>query len=159
MYFPRGVVYLGYMGIFFGIINALENIWLGAGIMGVSALISFNKSTLEIDVTEKRSRVYPFLFGFKTGSWTSLTEFTEMAVLRKNVSEKTYGGRSSKSVVTKDVFYDICLLNASHRKKFRLKRFHSKETAQEELLVFSNKLKIKSVKYNPVISTRTERRR
>lgn len=158
-YFPRAFVYLGYVGILFGIINSFESLLLGLPVVFMGAFVSFNFGTLEIDILKKNSRVYPFLFGLKIGGWTSISEFTEIAVLRKNVSEQTFGGRTNKSVVTQDVFYEICMLDAPHRNKFMLKRFKNKEAAEGELSEFATKLDLKIVTYNPMVSPRTARRR
>jgi len=158
-YFPRAFVYFGYIGILFGVISFFEAWFVGIGIILISALVSFNIGTLEIDTVNKKVRNYPFFFGLKLGNWSSITEYTEIAVLRKNISETTFGGRTSNSVTTSEVFFDICILNDSHFKKLTIKRFTDKEKANQELNDFATQLGLKVAKYNPVTSQRTKRRR
>jgi hypothetical protein len=158
-FFPKPMVLLGYIGIVFGVFSLLESWMVGSIYILLSVMLSFNTGSLEIDVENKRLRNYPFLFGLKLGSWSSIKEYTEMAVLRKTISEQTFGGRTSVSVTTKDVVYDICIMDSTHRKKLVIKQFDEKELAQKELLKLSELLELKPTRYNPVVSQKTRSRR
>ena len=158
-FFPKPVVLLGYVGVLFGAFSLMESWVVGLIYITVSVFLSFNTGTLEIDVENQRLRNYPFLFGLKLGSWRTIKEYTEIAVLRSTLSEKTFGGRTSVSVTTTDVVFDICIMDSSHRKKLVIKQFDDKEMAQMELLKLAESLQLTPTKYNPVISQKTRNRR
>ena len=158
-FFPKPLVLLGYVGILFGLFSLIESWVIGLVYISISVMLSFNTGTLEIDVEKRRRRNFPFLFGLKLGSWSSIKEYTEIAVLRSTLSEKTFGGRTSVSVTTTDVVFDICIMNSSHRKKLVIKQFDDKELAQNELSQLAKSLQLTATKYNPVVSQKTRSRR
>jgi hypothetical protein len=158
-YFPKPLVLLGYIGILFGLLGLRESILTGLTISTVSALISFNQGTLVIDVVNQRLKNYPFLFGLKLGSWISIKPYTEIAVLRMNVSERTFGGRTNKSVIDKKVFFDIYLLDSSHTKKLVINRYTDYESAIEVAESLAAQISKRFTKYNPVRTNSTKRRR
>ena len=150
---------LGYIAIVFGLLSSFESVITAVIIILVGVFLGFSKAILEIEPKSKRLRNYPFLMGLKLGSWSSYKEYNYVSILRRNVSETTFGGRTNKSVTTKDIFFDICLLNDNHRKKLTVKRFKSKEEALNEIERLSTDLGLDVVTYNPVRSTATKRRR
>lgn len=158
-YYPRQINMLGYIAIVFGLVSSIESIVTGTIIIVIGVFIGFSKAILEIDPELKRIRNYPYMLGLKLGKWSSIKEYTQIGILRKNVSEKTFGGRTNKSVTTHDIYYDITLLNENHRKKISVKRYTSKETAFAELEGFAQDLGVTKTTYNPVISQATKRRR
>ena len=158
-YFPKPLVLLGYIGVLFGLVGLQESVLFGLAIISVSILISFNKGTLEIDVVNERLKEYPFLFGLKLGSWISIKPYTEIAVLRMNVSETTYGGRTAQYVTERKVFFDVCLLDSTHIKRLVIKRCKDSESAKEIAEMLASKINKTFTKYNPVRTNSTKRRR
>ena len=158
-YFPKPLVLLGYIGVLFGLMGLQESVLTGLAIILVSVFVSFNKGTVEIDVVNQRLKEYPFLFGLKLGIWISIKPYSEIAVLRKNVSETTYGGRTSQYVTDRKVFYDVYLLDSTHTKKLVVKRCKDSESAVEIAKMLASKTDKTITKYNPVRTNSTKRRR
>jgi len=136
-----------------------ESVLTGFVIILASIFISFNKGTIEIDVVNQRLKEYPFLFGLKLGSWISIKTYTEIAVLRTNVSETTYGGRTAQYVTERKVFFDVCLLDPTHIKQLVVKRCKDAESAKEITEMLAPKINMTFIKYSPTRTNSTKRRR
>ena len=158
-YFPKPFVLLGYIGVLFGAMGLAESVITGIPIILASIFISFNKGTLEIDVINQRLKNYPFLFGLKLGSWVSIKAFKEISVLRINVSDTTYGGRTNKHVTVQNVFFDLYLLDSTHTKKLAIHRSKNYKSAMAVAEMIAGKTNMKVVKYQPPQTDSSRRRR
>lgn len=145
--------------VLFGLVGVRENTYTSVGLLILGLWFAFTNGVIELDSETKRFRQHPFLFGVKLGRWRSVVEYKDIAVLGNTINETTYGGRTSRSVITKNKGFEICLLTQSHRKKLVLARFKNKEKAIKTRNEIGECLHLRVTKYNPVISNATRKRR
>jgi hypothetical protein len=155
---PKTAIYSGYLFIFFGIVGLSSNLFAGLGIIAVGILISFSTSGVQIDPEKRLLKDYTKCFGFKFGKWESIEIYTDIAVLSLRQSSTTLS-RSNRALTEIEKYYDVCLLNSSHRIKMKVKRSKTQDDAIKEARLLAEKLNLNYTDFNPVISARTRARR
>ncbi len=154
--FSRPLIIAGYVLMFLGLLSS-PSIFGGILILG-GVYISFSTTGVSLDVSKKQLKEYTRLFGYKWGSWKSYEDYPFIAVLKRMESSTVYS-RAQVAMTDKFTFYDVNLMNKSHRKKVILSRQKEVAKAEEMAKELCEELGLEYTKYNPVISAKTLARR
>jgi len=157
--FPPAMAFSGYVILAAGIVLMWENFWYGLLIAVVGGLICFTKSGVLIDCSNKRYKDYSSFYGIKQGKWESVTPYPFIAILHRNISTTAFSQGNRPGTTGSNIYYDIFLLNNTHRKKVLIKRLKDKEGAITEAKELAVKLDLEMTNYNPVVSSKTRVRR
>ena len=158
--FPQGLVFVGYIFLGIGVLMCVTSPVMGLAIILISAFISFTFSGMEINTYNKSYKDYTLFFGFiKQGKWNSYTNYPYVTILRKNMVTTIHSRGNVASTSTKELVYDITLLDKTHRKKLAIKRMKDKDEALAEAKVLAQKLGVEYADYNPQVSQATRDRR
>lgn len=157
---PTAAVYLGYLLLIIGFVNIISlDFFTGIADLITGVALSFSYMGIQIDVKNHLYRNYISFFGLPIGTWKSLDIYTNTAVLRSLVKYTSYY-RGVIPLNTRETYYEVYLLNESHREKLLVERLTNKEQAIVKAKSLANTLKIEySQTYNPVISARSRARR
>jgi hypothetical protein len=147
-YFPKPFIYLAYAMIIFGVFLSFENI-LGIAIIVIALFLAFAPQIIEIKADEKLYRNSLSIFGLSLGNWQSYKDFPYISLIKNDIIETTYGGRTNRSVSTKNRYYFLCLLTRNHRLKIVLNSYKDKSQAIKELEKYSEILELEKVRYSP----------
>lgn len=139
-YFPKPVLYLGYVCIIIGIISLFENVYKGIGITALGCFFSFTPCGIQLNAKDQLYRNYVSILAIKTGKWKSLKSFRFITIVRTNISETTYGASTPVSITTSEKAYNICLLTDTHQEKLIVKRCKDPDKAKALLNDLSDKL-------------------
>jgi len=119
-------------------------------ILFVCLIIITTKHGVQIDFSSKRLKKYSkYLFSFKGGSWQDISAYPFITVLKFNRGNKIYS-RSNREIITNKKYYEVYLLNKSHRKRILISRFSSEEDAKNYAISLNNSSYLEYVKYNPI---------
>ena len=156
--FPPALVYAGYIFLAFGVLTVTSNWILGSILICASIFISFSFCGLEIDLKTKRYKEFSIYFGIKAGKWTSLDQILYVTILH---NKEIYEIHSRANITTSDSenFFEVYMLDKSHREKILVKRFKNPDLAINYSNKISSILNIELTKYNPVVSTSTRFKR
>ena len=158
--FPQGLVFAGYIFLGLGVLMCLASPLLGVIVILISALICFTYSGMEINTHNQTYKDYTSFFGFiKQGTWYSYSNYPYVTILRKNMVTTIHSRGNVASTVSKELVYDITLLDKTHRKKLVIKRMKDKDNALAEANVLAQQLGVEYASYNPQISQATRERR
>ena len=159
--FPRPLVFAGYVclvtALYFmynRIINPIESI----GLLFIGGFASFTSAGVQIDIVNKKYREYSSYFGLERGQWKSFETYTDIAVLGTREIQTSYS-LTNVEMTERQKYFDICLLDKTHRDKLKIKRFIDKEQAIQDAKDLSEKLGVQFTTYNPQISSTTRARR
>jgi hypothetical protein len=156
--FPTPVFIVGII-LFIGSMVVVAESQLGAiGFLLAGLFFCTGSYGTEIDVTNRKYREYWSIFGLKRAEWFGLEDLPYLAIL-KSRSGYTMYSRSNQSTTDLDDYYDVCLLNDSHRRRVALKRFQTNDDALSFAQNIENKLGITLTQFNPVVSEKTASRR
>jgi hypothetical protein len=156
--FPTPLIIVGVIAIIGSVLIILTNPILAIILLLVGLFLCTSSYGTEIDVTNKKYREYGSIYGLKSGSWFDLNTMPYLAIL-KSRSGYTMYSRSNRSTTNINDFYDVCLLNQSHRKKVVLMKFKSIEAALKVAGNLESQLGVELTQFNPVISEKTANRR
>lgn len=145
-FFPIPVIILGYLGLAFGVVSLFYSIIQGIVIVGISFILSFTTSGLEVKQTGFRH--YIAFLSFRFGKWQKL-EYRQISILKKRLGQRVYGGRTNISMNKIDVYYEITLLSECHRGKQKLLRLKNIDEAKVKMNEISTFLNLTPVNYNP----------
>jgi hypothetical protein len=120
--------------------------------------MSFTYNGVQIDIPNKRIRNYTNCLGIIFGNWQSIGVYTDIAVLKSNETSRAYS-IGNVALTENEKYYDVFLLNETHRIKFRIKRCLEKSIAIDNAQNIASLLELKYSLYNPVISEKTRLRR
>lgn len=131
---------------FFSVFIMIESPIIGLLILVVGAILGLSSYGSEIDVTNRKLREYQSKFGIKSGKWQDLNTKPYLGIFKSRSGYLIYS-RSTNSTTDIDDYYDVCLMNASYRRRIVLQKFKSKN----EALNFAHKLenKIESYRIQP----------
>ena len=114
--------------------------------------------TGKLGETEK-GKTYSRIYGYPFGKWVPIDGFPYVTVLAKSYKNAI----SSRTNITvnfdSDMFYEINLLNKTHRVKHFIKSYESIEEATKEMKRLAANLGVQVVKYAPLVSQKTKDRR
>lgn len=172
-FFPTSFVFGGYvfvvlgilfeiLGIYFlvyqGLDMAIVTILLGGIIIICAGIFSFSFTGINIDLTNRKYRKHFGYLGLRIGKWKNLGDFPYICVLRSVEGYRGYDG-GIPVISEQEEFYNISLLNSSHKEKLVLYQRGEKEKSLKEAKELADKLGLKFVAYAPVISAKTKARR
>ena len=156
--FPTTLVIVGVIAVLGSVIEMFTNPIIAIILLLVGLFICTSSYGTEIDVTNKKYREYGSIYGLKRGSWFDLKTMPYIAILRSRSGYRMYSTSNRSTTDTTD-FYDVCLLNQSHRKKVVLMKFKSNDEALKFASNMESQLGVVLTQFNPVISEKTATRR
>ena len=156
--FPTTLVIVGVIAVLGSVIEMFTNPIIAIILLLVGLFICTSSYGTEIDVTNKKYREYGSIYGLKRGSWFDSNTIPFIAILRSRSGYRMYSTSNRSTTDTTD-FYDVCLLNQSHRKKVVLMKFKSKDEALKFASNMESQLGVVLTQFNPVISEKTATRR
>lgn len=157
-YFPKPFIYLAYAMIIFGVVLSFENI-LGIAIILPALFLAIAPQIIEIKADEKLYRNSLSIFGLNLGKWQSYKDFPFISILKNDVVDTIYGGRTNISTSIKNSFFLLCLLSQDHRARIVLNSYKDKTQALKEFDKYSEILDLEKAEYSPKISQRTVNRK
>ncbi len=149
--FPPAMSFGGYIFIIGGLAAISTNIFLGCILIFFGILVAFSKSGIQIDPNHKTYRSYNYLWGLKQGKWKPLSSYSGMTLLRNKIETSAFSRSNRKAVTSSNSFYEITLLDTSHRNKLCIKRIRDRVIAISDLKELSELLELPVVKYKPHI--------
>jgi hypothetical protein len=156
--FPIPVLIIGVILTLGSLLVVAESSLVAVGFVLVGLLIWTSSYGTEIDITNRRYREYTSFFGLKRGQWFGLEDMPYLAILKSRSGNTVYS-RSNQSTTDLDDYYDVCLLNETHRKRVVLMRFKSNDEASKYAQNIESKLGLTLTQFNPVVSEKTANRR
>jgi len=141
-YFPKPIVLIGYICIIFGIIELMESLLIGFTLITIGSYLSFNQAGFEIE--DGRFRNFFYLLHFKIGKWQT-SELSHIAIVKRRLVRKTYGGRTPVSVTEKQYVYEITLLSETQLKRLKLLRLKDINKAEATTDKIANLLNVKKI--------------
>ncbi|WP_299781616.1 hypothetical protein [uncultured Formosa sp.] len=134
--------------IFIGRFN-LEDLLLGLFLIINGTIIVFTRYGTLIDFNEKKIKHYVGFFFIKIGFWKSFKEYPFISVLHFNQKSVSYS-RTAIPFHEKKKIYRICLLNATHSERLKIKDFSDFKSASSEAKRIEKTTSLERVVYNPV---------
>jgi hypothetical protein len=120
---------------------------------------TFKGVLIEIDSTNsKKYKEYYSYFGLKVGKWKSLDNYPYITIMSHRLSYNV-SNFGAKGASIKEDFFEIFLLNQTHRHKILLKSDNNLEKISALIKQIAEELNVEIVKYNPVVSEKTMARR
>jgi hypothetical protein len=158
--FPKAIVNLGILFIITGVLLLINGNYFSLFIISVGVIFSCTYMGLQFDKQTNQYCEYVSFLVLKNRKWYNLDAFPFISILTKRLSSKQKSYLTfSTSFTDKFIYFDVCLLNHSHRKKIHIKRHDNLEDAKKTLNEVLSLLNVTSTKYNPVISEKTKRRK
>ena len=136
----------------------------GAYIVGVLVIVaggfvSFAKNGILIDPNLKRAKQYIGYLGLRIGKWKSMEQYCHITILRSRESSTTYSRSNRVTTTSAETFYDVTLLDKTHRQKLGVIRLKGEKQAAEAAKELVKILGFDFVKYTPEVSEKTRARR
>ncbi len=157
--FPPAAVVIGYIFVATGLFIAFGNPVLGIGLAAVGAFGAFARTGVQIQPEKKTYREYTALFGVAVGGWKPMEDFADVAVLKKTLTTTAYS-RANRPVTTgSNDFFDVCMLDPTHRQKQVIKRLTDKDLAVKEARSLANLLNLRYGPYDPQLSATSKAKR
>ncbi len=141
-YFPRPLILIGYICIIFGIIELIESLLIGLTLIIIGSYLSFNQAGFEIE--DGRFRNFFYLLHFKIGKWQT-SELPHIAIVKRRLVRKTYGGRTPVSVTEKNHVYEIILVSETQLKRLILLRLKDIDQAKSTADEIANLLNVRKI--------------
>ena len=156
--FPPAMVFAGYIILVFSVFTLMSHWVFGLLLMLFSIFICFSFSGIDINIIEKKYRVYEKFLGIKSGKWLALDKFLYLTVLH---NREVYEMHSMPNVTTSESkhFFDVYMLDKTHREKLLIKRFKDANNALSYAKNLSTMLNIELTTYNPILSAETMQKR
>ncbi len=157
--FPPAMVFAGYVIIAVGLVLMWESPSAGFGVAVFGGLISLTRSGMLVDFTNKKYKDYTSFFGIRQGNWNSLDAYPYISVLHRKVTTTAFSRANRPTTTGSKTYYDIFLLNSTHRKKLMIKRHMERDQAIIDAKELAGKLGLQLTDYNPAVSQKTRARR
>lgn len=154
-YFPPAAIVAAYIILILGMLSLFVSPLVGLGMVLIGAAVAFAKKGVEVDPNMKRLRDYTGLFSVKFGSWESMEQYSDTAVLRKRITTTAFSRANRPATTSDDVVYDVCLLDRTHRNKRIVKRLSDEAQAAKSAEQLAQTLGLNYGVYNPEISAET----
>ena len=151
---PSLAVYQGYLFLVVGLFKFLTEPLSGLMITFLGGLLCFTFTGIQIDLNDNKYRVYTSFFGLKTGNWKSLEIYKEIAILKSLVNYKSYY-KATIPLTSRETYYDIYLLDKTHRKKLLIKRLINKDQSILDAESLASLLKMELTTYKPTLSAKS----
>lgn len=147
--FPPAMSYGGYVFIIGGLAALPTHLYLGVLFIFFGIIIAFARSGIQINPNDKKYRSFNYLFGLRQGKWKELSYYSGMTLLRNKIETSAFSRSNRQAITSSNSFYEITLLDPSHRNKLCIKRIRERETAIIDLKEISELLKLPIVKFSP----------
>lgn len=118
----------------------------------IGVFIGLTPHGVLIDLETKKYKKYTNIFGYKQGSWESYERFPYISLLQNTVKTHAFSRSNRQAETSSNLYYEICLLNKTHRKKVVIKRLKDRDIAKEDINKLAEQLDIEICKYSPVLS-------
>ena len=149
----------GFIVLFAGVAAFFANPIIGLIVSIVGAVPAFSTMGFQYDSEQNQCREYTSYLGLKTGDWTSLNEFPDIAIRYSLQSTSAFSRAMVEMETSRDHFFLVCLLSESHRKKMVVQKIKDRELAEKESKRLAALWDKKFTVFNPKISTRTQMRK
>ena len=157
--FPTAMVAAGYVVMGIGSILTFDFPIGCLMTLVISGFICFTTEGVIIDLAQRRFKGYTRIYGIIRGKWDNLDTYKNVTILKSRLVSRGYS-RANVSMVTSDnTYYEIYLVNETHRKKVLLRRLKGQVQAMREMEDISKKLGMEYAPYSPQISEQTRARR
>lgn len=153
--FPSHLIVVGYLLMLIGLLILLTNLIVGLALAGIGSFLSFARNGIEFNPTERLYKSYTSYSGLKMGQWKSYKSYPHLAILRRTIARSRTSRMGVSREVGRDIYYDIFLLDKSHRAKLLVSRQNNPEEAKRKARLLTEHLKVEYVAYNPQLSART----
>ncbi len=153
--FPTHIIIAGYILMVMGLFIALTYLVAGLSFAFVGTFLSFTKNGILFNPTAKTYRSYTSYLGIKMGKWQSYESYPFLAILRRTISKSRTSRMGVSKEVARDTYFDIFLLNKTHRVKLLINRQKGQDEAKLLARDLAEKLNVEYVDYNPVLSAKT----
>lgn len=153
--FPTHILVAGYILMVMGLLIALSYPLAGLSFAFVGTFLSFTKNGMLFNPSTKVYRSYTSYLGIKMGKWQSYESYPHLAILRRTISKSRTSRMGVSKEVARDTFFDIFLLNKTHRVKLLVNRQKGQEEAKQLARDLAQQLGVDYVAYNPMLSART----
>ncbi len=137
-----------------GGLNFFSSLWIILGLVIITG-----KDGIEFEPKAQFLKEYYQILWVNFGLWKSYHDFPFIAVLKSTEIRRHQSMYSAVETADRKVFYDIFLMDKSHRKKILIKRFKEEGDANLQSQQICKELGLEFTVYRPVISARTRRRR
>jgi hypothetical protein len=141
-----------------GLISAIENPLIGLFLVIIGSFFWSGSYGFQINPETDKFREYGSFYGIRSGKWKPLNSTPFISILRGKSGTRIHS-MSNRSTADINEFHQVCLLSETHRTRYTVKKFKSKEQALEYAESLSSQLNKPIVKFNPVVSQRTRNRR
>ena len=167
MLFPPAMRAAGYLFLFIGVYFLSYSIYLklwpfalvAAAPFLIGFFIAITSHGILIDVEKKRYKKYTNIFGYQQGSWKKWTNYPFISILKNQVSTMAFSSSNRAATTSKNLYFDICLLDKTHRHKLLIKRLKDQKTAIDDAQELAKMMNVRLTKYQPEISLSTQLRK
>jgi len=158
--FPPAMRAAGYIPIVFGLLLIIPGAYISALIfILIGSFITFANNGIQLDTNTNRSKQYVSYLGLRMGKWKSMEQYHHISILRSRETTTAFSRSNRRTTTSEDVYYDITLLDDTHRQKLGVKRSKSEKLALESAKELVDILGFDFVKYSPQVSEQTRSRR
>lgn len=158
--FNRIMILAAYLLIPVSVISVWEGNFLTAIIFAIiSAYMLLLRKGIAFNPSTKTYKNYIALLDYKKGEELSYANYPDLAILRKRIVTQALSRGNAVSTIEDQWKYHLYLLDNKHRKRILVKTVLNEETAKKEAVDWADKLGVNYVRYNPVISEQTRKRR
>ena len=167
MLFPPAMRAAGYLFLFIGVYFLSYSIYLKFWPFALVALapfligffIAITSHGILIDVEQKRYKKYTNILGYQQGSWKKWNNYPFISILQNQVSTMAFSSSNRAATTSRNLYFDICLLDKTHRHKLLIKRLNDQNIAIDDAQELAKMMNVQLTRYKPVISMSTQSRR
>lgn len=147
-FFPSGIVYIGYVLLFFSVIVLFSDIKVFISLLIIGSVLSFTINGIQLDSSKRMYLVYTRVLGVKLGKWKSLKKYSCLSILTRTLAQKVYSrGQAEASFSNK--YYEVYLLSENHRLKLLVCRFKNEKSAKDEIKLLEKEFMMITEIYSP----------
>ena len=146
--FPAPLRIGGGLFTLFGIIGVIELSVFALALLLVGLYILSSRTGMILDTENRRFMEYTELFMIKRGKWKELIGYPDLAVLRIQYGARTMT-RGMQQIDNKEVYFEVFMLTANHRKRVLISKHPDIASAQEKAKELAGLLGLNYVKFQP----------
>lgn len=157
--FPPTSKFVGQIAFVVGVLAIFLAPLTGFFFAAVGAYVGFSKSGVLLNPEAGTYQDYVSVFGLRFGKHKSYSEYPFLSVMRNKITSKAFSITNRNTATGSDLFYDVYLLNQSHRKRVLVRRYSNLHDAKTSAQDLGKQLSKDIVMYSPVVSAATRSRR
>lgn len=157
--FPPTMTFVGKIAFIVGLFFVLFAPLLGLFVLLVGAYLGFGKLGVELIPGQESYREFTKIFGLRLGKPKSYKAYPFLSVMRTKVTSSAYSMTNRNASTGSDVYYDVYMLDQSHRKKVLIRRFSNLHDARTNASELGKLISKEVVMYSPVVSAASRARR